>query len=162
MNLNLNGTKPDISDDAFNPDKTVFLLISDISRIIFRELNEMLGDDEFQKSEKILLNELNMRDGVTQLDLVKATELKPPTVSVALTKLESKGYVKRIINENDHRSVLVFLDEKGKKYCDVIRETVMSLQEDSLVGLTANEIEKKKKNLIQIRKRLSNINNRKK
>jgi DNA-binding MarR family transcriptional regulator len=162
MNLNLNGSKPDISDETFNPDKSVFLLLADVSMLVFGQLNETLRAEEMQKSERQILNALNNYDGRNQLDLVKATGLKPPTVSVALSKLEEKGYVKRVLNETDHRSVLVYLDERGKEYCTALRELLIGLQDDSLVGLTEIEVDNLLKSLNQIKRRLINRNNRKK
>ena len=155
-NLKLNGTKPSISDEAFSSDKSAFLLISDVAHLIFTNLKDMIDDTDLQRSEMLLMNELNLYDGRNQLDLVKATYLKPPTVSVALAKLEARGYVKRVINENDHRSVLVYLDERGKEYCRNIRELIIGMQEDSLIGLTETEKEELVKGLAQIRKRLIN------
>ena len=81
-----------------------------------------------------------MTDGVTQLELVKATHLKPPTVSVTLQKMELDGYVTRKTNENDLRETLVYLTDRGKDIDKKIR--IMHEEEDNaaLAGLTADEI----------------------
>ena len=62
-----------------------------------------------------------MEPGVTQLQLVKAARLKPPTVSVTLQKMEKDGLVTRRSNENDLRQTLVFLTDKGKAINESIR-----------------------------------------
>ncbi|MBO5439020.1 MAG: winged helix DNA-binding protein, partial [Clostridia bacterium] len=43
----------------------------------------------------------------------RATHLKGSTISVALAKLESKGYVKRIADEYDQRQIKVYLTKEG-------------------------------------------------
>ena len=160
-NLKLNGSKPDFSDGSFDSDKSVLILMGRISRQIFEMASNMLGYEDLQTSEKRILNSLNEDDGVNQLELVKKTKLKAPTVSVALSKLESKGFVRREMDENDHRSVLVYLNDEGRKYSGDIRETIASLEHDFLVGLTDSEKENLVNCLTQIQKRVNNRKYRK-
>ena len=91
MNLNVNGILPaDIHDDLDRlPTPNPMSLIGEISRIMNGRFLE--GEEKnslFQKSSRLLMIELSRKEGVTQLDLVKATHLKAPTISVTLQKLE--------------------------------------------------------------------------
>ena len=81
-----------------------------------------------------------MKPGVTQLDLVKATHLKPPTVSVTLRKMEQDGIVERKSNENDLRETLVYLTEKGKAIDERIRVIHEEGDAAALAGLSEEEI----------------------
>ena len=56
---------------------------------------------------------LSRYDGATQHELVKATQMKGSTVSVAITKMEKEGFVKRVQDEYDMRATRVFLTKKG-------------------------------------------------
>ena len=88
-------------------------LIHEISlishKMIERECPEM------QRSCRMIMKELSFGDNLTQLDLVRATHLKPPTVSVSLQKMEKDGIVVRRQDENDLRVTRVFLTEQGRQ-----------------------------------------------
>ncbi len=81
-----------------------------------------------------------MKSGVTQLDLVKATHLKPPSVSVTLQKMERDGYVLRKSNEDDLRETLVYLTNKGKNVDSKIREMHADGDAAALSGMSEDEI----------------------
>lgn len=77
--------------------------------------------------------------GVTQLELVRAAHLKPPTVSVTLTNMERDGYISRRTGEKDRRQSLVFLTEKGMGVNQRIHDSFVHCDETALAGLDENE-----------------------
>ena len=66
------------------------------------------------RSCQMIMMHLARKDNVTQLDLVHATRLKAPTVSICLRKMESDGLVIRHADEHDMRATRVLLTEKGR------------------------------------------------
>lgn len=90
----------------------VMNLIHEISRITHDRIKR--NCPEMQRSCRLIMMELAHRDNVTQLDLVHATHLKAPTVSVSLQKMERDGLVLRRPDEDDLRATRVFLTEKGR------------------------------------------------
>lgn len=95
--------------------------------------------------------ELNRRDGVTQLELVKLTHLKAPTISITLQKLEKYGYVERKHDNYDMRAVRVYLTEKGKSYNKLIIKKVISAEENALKSLSDAEAKQLMRLLLKIR-----------
>lgn len=94
---------------------TVPMLVNEISRLFDERMRRTTVEPlQTQASCRLLLRHLGHMEGCTQLDLVKATHLKPPTVSVTLKKLEEKGFVQRKTDEHDLRAIRVCLTEKGK------------------------------------------------
>ena len=92
MNLQVNGKAPEPYEKIEPYKKSPMMLINEISRIMGDKIREKGEDNPIsQKSGRALLIELSKRDGRTQLDLVKATHLKAPTISVVLQKLEHDG-----------------------------------------------------------------------
>lgn len=92
-------------------------MIMEISRLL--RFRAQQGEDEgimAQNTARLVLTHLAVRDNVNQLELVKLTRLKAPTVSVLLHRMESEGYVKRVPDETDHRAMRVLLTEKGKEF----------------------------------------------
>lgn len=142
MNLKVNGNAPDNNDKDLHLQRTPMALISEISRLMGDKIREK-GDENpiTQKSGRLLLMELSKRDGRTQLDLVNATHLKAPTISVALQKLEHEGIVLRKPDEYDLRATRVFLTEKGRELDYKIKKRIHDEESLALVGLTESECE---------------------
>ena len=98
--------------------------------------------------------ELARKDGRTQLDLVNATHLKAPTVSVAMQKLEKLGIVTRKADEYDQRATRVFLMEKGREADNRTRKSVHDAEEIAMKHLSEEERETLAKLLLKIREAL--------
>ena len=141
-NLNLNGKAPENDETFVEFKKTPMILINEISRLMGDKVRAN-GDEHpvGQKSGRLLLIELAKKDGRTQLDLVHATHLKAPTISVALQKLEKDGYVFRRPDEYDLRATRVFLTEKGRLLDNKIRKRIQEEESAAMKNLTESESE---------------------
>lgn len=109
-----------------------------------------------RRSERLLMIALSNEDGITQLDLVKETHLKAPTVSVALHKLEADGYVMRKPDENDLRAMRVWLTDKGKALEEGLKKHVEEEENAAASVLTEEECEILCNLLLKIRGNLLN------
>ena len=108
---------------------------------VFEERVSTLTENEFlnQKASRFILFTLAINDGISQNDIVRATHLKGSTISVALSKLEKKGYVKRVNDSYDQRQIRVYLTEKGSNLNEERRNLIESLDKKALKGITAKE-----------------------
>lgn len=88
-------------------------LIHEISRLTHEKIRA--DCPEMQHSFRLIMMELARQDNVTQLDLVRATHLKAPTISVTLQKMEKEGLVSRRPDDYDLRVTRVTLTEKGRE-----------------------------------------------
>ncbi|NLC16863.1 MAG: MarR family transcriptional regulator [Clostridiales bacterium] len=75
------------------------------SRILNLSINEMHMLESIAKNEK----------GVTISDIAQDLDITLPSVTVAINKLQRKGYVQKIKNSDDGRKVNVVLTKLGKK-----------------------------------------------
>ena len=155
MNRKINETISAEKAIAFKT--TPMKLIGEISRMMGDKIREKCDDNPIsQKSGRLILIELAKRDGRTQLDLVNATHLKAPTISVALQKLEHEGIVHRRPDEYDLRATRVFLTEKGRELDNKIRKRVTEEEALAMVNLTDAECETLMKLLGKIKQNLIN------
>lgn len=139
-NLNLNGKAPEIDDSLPDLKRNPIQLLNEIHRLMGDRLRESGEENPItQKSGRLLLMELSRKDGRTQLDLVRATHLKAPTISVALQKLEKEGYVSRRPDEYDLRATRVFLTEKGRALDNKIQKRFQEETKVALKDLSASE-----------------------
>lgn len=114
-------------------------LMHDIDRMTHDRIKADLPN--LQPSCRMIMMHLAHHDNVTQLELVRATHLKPPTVSVSLQKMEKNGLVTRRTDTNDLRMTRVSLTEKGREMDRHILSTIH--EQDTAVKniLTPDELQ---------------------
>ena len=121
--------------------KTALMLINEISKL-FDELMAKCPENIFynEKTSRLIIMMLSINDGLSQSELVELTHMKGSTVSVAITKLEGLGYVKRIENPYDMRSVKVYLTAKGRELDESIRRIINEKDSEIMNGISQKEI----------------------
>lgn len=91
-----------------------------------------------------LLNCLAVVDGaegpITPGDIGERTLVSSGTVTSTLDQLEYRGWVRRVPNPDDRRSVLVEITEDGRAIADQFLPGIRALEQSLLAGLTDNEI----------------------
>ncbi len=112
-------------------------LIHEISRLTHEKIKA--DCPEMQRSCRMIMMELARRDNITQLDLVRATHLKPPTISVTLQKMEKDGIVTRRPDPNDLRATRVSLTKKGREMDNLLLERFREEERRIESALTSDE-----------------------
>ncbi len=87
-----------------------------------------------------LLSALAEEDGGTQLSLVERTDIKAPTVSIMLRKMEKLGLVARKVDDYDLRKTHVMLTEKGRTADALAKNTVNQLQESVFGAVSEDDL----------------------
>ncbi len=142
MNLQVNGRPLPEKGGANGSSGTLFPLVTRIARRL-EELAETGGADNpiRQRSGQALFGELAKEDGRTQLELVNATGLKAPTVSVTLQKMEKEGYITRNRDQNDLRATRVFLSDKGRGLIEMQKKGFLEIESRLFDSLGAKDSE---------------------
>lgn len=125
----------------FNDSSIPTITLVNMLAKVFEEKVSKATDNEFlnQKATRFILFTLAINDGITQNDIVRSTHLKGSTISVALSKLEKEGYVKRVGDAYDQRQIRVYITEKGDTLNKERRDLVESLQKKAFKGLTPKD-----------------------
>ncbi|MBQ8509574.1 MAG: MarR family transcriptional regulator [Clostridia bacterium] len=125
-----------------NKNYNAMMRICDASKLYHDRMRRQSELDGLPASYRPLLFHLSkLPPGSTQLELVRVSHLKPPTVSVTLQKMERDGLVIRRDNEHDLRQTLVYLSEKGKAINERIHHSHVEGDRIALAGLTDDEID---------------------
>lgn len=103
-------------------------LCLEISRLLRARVQNEISGVMAQSTARIVMSHLAANGSMAQLDVVRITRLKPPTVSVLLRRMEEEGYITRVTDENDRRAVRVTLTEKG-----------LAFDRDHLARLSTND-----------------------
>ena len=91
-------------------------LCCEISRLFHARMREN-GHTEGVMSQPgagLVLSFLAINDGLSQKDLVKATHLRPPSVSLIIKKMVEENIVKIENDEQDMRIMRVYLTDHGR------------------------------------------------
>ncbi len=105
----------------------IFLLVSKSEDLSLKSLST--GSD-LSAAEMHTLVVIGRSSAKTMSEIAQELLINVSTLSIAINKLEKKGYVRRIKNETDRRVVRIVLSAKGKRalsehesfYYDIIRE----------------------------------------
>ena len=128
-------TRKDFTD---NPVK----LCHDISHLTRAKVRESNIDGIMsQPGARFVLGFLAANDGVTQRKIVEATHLRPPTVSVIISKMQDEGMVSIEQNPLDRRQTVVLLTERGKAVDEDVVEKIKETDAIALEGLNEQEID---------------------
>ncbi|MCM1164923.1 MAG: MarR family transcriptional regulator [Lachnospiraceae bacterium] len=103
---------------------------------VCREL-ERIG---MRYSYRHVMKPLMENDSLTQLELVKITNLKAPTISITLRNMEREGIVRREKNDNDRRETHVYITDKGRKMYEKILVALDKAEDTMLQGVSEKEL----------------------
>lgn len=125
--------------DLSDPEPSMF--INDISRLFGKLVSQDSPQDGVSHGFRRMFMILCARDGITQVELAKASNISSPSVSSALNKMEAEGLVKRVPDENDRRKVFVYITEKGRAQDDRIRQRFREVETIMMRGISSEERE---------------------
>ena len=115
-------------------------MIMEISRMLrFRARQGETEGIMTQNTARLVLSHLAIRDSVNQLELVKLTRLKAPTVSVLLRRMEAEGYVKRVPDTADGRAMRVLLTEQGRAFDREHLSRISNNDQTAMRGISPEE-----------------------
>ncbi|MBE6546661.1 MAG: MarR family transcriptional regulator [Ruminococcaceae bacterium] len=116
-------------------------LCNEIGRLFRTRMRETDSSDGVmsQPGARLVLSVLAVYDGIHQLELVRQTHLRPPSVSVILKKMEDEGIVERRSDSEDRRAVRVYLTEKGRCLDAQTIHKIQELDARAMKGLTEEE-----------------------
>lgn len=117
------------------------MMTNEFSKLFRDIINRDVEKLGVQNSYRQLLFHLSRKDGVSQLELARATHLKAPTVSVTLKNMEADGLVERKGDINDLRIIHVYLTDKGRQTDDKIREIHHMLDSRMTEGISQEELD---------------------
>lgn len=123
--------KSDASIESVN--KASFLFAS----AVYREMDKI----GIRPSYRNIMNSLCENESLTQLELVKITNLKAPTISITLRSMERDGIVSRVKKDTDRRETHVAITDKGRRMYQRMLSSIEKIQKKMTCSLTVNERE---------------------
>ena len=84
------------------------------TRIFSRTLNGCVAPLGLHSSEWMVLNFIHLNDGIAQAELIRYFKVEAAAITRTLSRLEKKGLIDRVYNQEDRRSVSIHLREEGR------------------------------------------------
>lgn len=100
---------------------------------------ELLSELGVNIGQEQLLLELDRNGPSTQKQLADAASCEPPTVTIAVRKLEAAGIVARATSASDARAIVVRLTESGKALMPQLRSAWTQLATETFQGMAKDE-----------------------
>lgn len=136
---------------------TVPMLINHLSRMFDMQMKTIVPDRTgcmTQNSCRFIMRYLARYEDATQQELTAAAEMKAPTISVAIKRMEAEGLVRRQTDERDLRCVRVSLTEAGRAYDREVRRALDTMDERMMQGVTPEEEVMLREVLLRMRENL--------
>ena len=124
-------------------------MIKQINNVYEKDLNERLRKIGITSSQCAVLDYLfhTSKDEVSQRDVEKGLNLKNPTVTGILKRLDEKGYILCVPNTRDKRKKNIYLTEKAYDIQRRMETDRRKLDRELTRGMTKREVESLRKNL---------------
>ena len=124
-------------------------IVKQINNVYEKELNERLRKIGITSSQCAVLDYLfrTSKEEVSQRDVEKGLNLKNPTVTGILKRLDEKGYILCVPNARDKRKKNIYLTEKAYDIQRRMETDRRKLDRELTRGMTKREVESLTKNL---------------
>ena len=129
--------------------RLIGFMIKQINNVYEKDLNERLRKIGITSSQCAVLDYLfhTSKDEVSQRDVEKGLNLKNPTVTGILKRLDEKGYILCVPNARDKRKKNIYLTEKAYDIQRRMETDRRKLDRELTRGMTKREVESLTKNL---------------
>ncbi len=124
-------------------------MIKQINNVYEKDLNERLRTIGITASQCAVLDYLfhTSKEEVSQRDVERALNLKNPTVTGLLKRLDEKGYILCVPNANDKRKKNIYLTEKAYDIQRRMENDRRKLDRELTRGMTKREVAALRRNL---------------
>lgn len=123
-------------------------LVKDAARACIRSLQIRLTPHTVSYGHWTILRVLWQQDGLSQRELAERAGVTEPTTFTAVKSLEGLGYIERTHLPGDNKKVHVFLTKSGRALRKKLVPLAEQVNDISLEGITAEELETTRKVLI--------------
>ncbi|MEJ5228446.1 MAG: MarR family transcriptional regulator [Pseudothermotoga sp.] len=110
-----------------------------IQRLHFRILQGELEHRDVHPGQPPMLMVVEKHEGISQNEIAAKLNIRPATVAIMLRRMENAGLVERKPDEKDRRLQRVYLTEKGRGICDILRKETNRVEQIATEGFSEDE-----------------------
>lgn len=117
----------------------VQLLLAQVGHMYKWYVTNQMKDTELKAGQPGILAILQMVGPMSQRELADHIHITPPSVNVAVQKLEKLGYIRKEQDEKDQRMTRIHLTERGEKILGNMHEILRSTENTLLKNMSTEE-----------------------
>lgn len=110
------------------------------SHAYFQKSFQQLNNIGLHPGQPPMLWHIFEEEGLSQKELARRLQVRPPTVNVSLQRMERADYICRRQDEKDQRVSRIYLTEKGRQLASRIGVIMKANEEQITRGLTEAEV----------------------
>ncbi|MEH7239513.1 MarR family winged helix-turn-helix transcriptional regulator [Bacillus sp. JJ1562] len=129
------------------------------TNLLLSEEFDSLLDDHLTAKQAGFLDLIHERGALQTYELSKLMGTSASAVSQLVNRLEQDGYIKRTINQNDRREILVELDERSHAYFRKQEEIELKIIQKYYSKLEMDELIQLKEIFLKLKRIVSNEQN---
>lgn len=137
-------------------DAPLLILLHQLAHFSRYQAVKRMETMDLKPSQAGILFTLACEGEMSQKKLAQKIGITPPSMTVALRKLESRGYIQKETDEKDQRISRIRLSEEGKKQIQELRNIMESMEENLYRGMSNEEKILIRRLLLEMRKNLLN------
>lgn len=115
------------------------MYLTEIARLLDGDMSLACDELKLATGARRILACLEKQDGVSQLDLVRATHLRAATISLIAQKMEHDGLITRHTDEIDQRKTRVHVTDKGRKMYESVKRSAEEIENKAMDGFSEQE-----------------------
>ena len=116
-------------------------LLGKVARLHWRRSYNELMKHGITRGQPRILRYLELHEGCIQRELCDNCFLEPASVSSILEKMEREGMIERRYKSGNHRSIEVFLTQRGHECISYVKSVHQLLEDEYFDGFSRNEKE---------------------
>lgn len=120
-------------------DAPLHIILQHLMHLSKYQAMHLLERFDLKPGQAGILFTLNCYGTLSQRELAQKTGVTPPSMTVALRKMEELGYVKKEPDANDQRIIRILLTDKGKDCIEAIKAVVKHMEEIMCRGMSMEE-----------------------
>ncbi|MGF0031738.1 MarR family winged helix-turn-helix transcriptional regulator [Bariatricus sp. SGI.154] len=135
-------------------DASVFIIMHQLLHLSKYQAMKGMEDVGLKPSQAGVLFVLNCEGKLSQRELAEKIGITPPSMTVALRKLEDQGYIVKEPDKEDQRIIRILLSDKGKECIEELKGIMESMEELLFQGISPEEKMFFRRLILEMRKNL--------
>lgn len=139
-----------------NMESSVFFSVFQLMQFMKYQAMKRMEELEIKPSQAGVLFSLKCWGELSQKQLAEKVGITPPSMTVAIRKMEELGYVVRKHDENDQRVIKIQLAPKGEECIEGVRKVIFDMEEIVYQGISREELLLMRRLLAEMKSNLLN------
>ena len=115
------------------------LVLSQVAHLYRQQSMVFMEKYDLKPHQAGLLMTLSKKGSLSQRELAEKLRVTPPSITVAIQKMEQEGLLTRKHDEKDQRIIRLYLTEKGQSCVDAMKGVFGQLEEILFEGMSVEE-----------------------